>query len=57
MKETVTAVGERDEEAFKSMTACKADDPNPQFGWIEVNDERYQWIVDMRAWLKKQSRS
>ena len=57
MKETVMAVGDRDEAAFKSMTGWKADDPNPQVGWIEVNHERYQWIVDMRAWLKKQRRS
>ena len=32
MKETVMAVGERDEEAFKSMIGWKADDPNPQVG-------------------------
>ena len=57
MKETVMAVGDRDEAAFKSMTGWKADDPNPQVGWIEVNHERYQWIVDMREWLKKQRRS
>jgi len=57
MKEVVMDVQNRDEEAFKSMTGWKADDPNPQTGWIEVNHERYQWIVDMRAWLKKQRRS
>ena len=28
-----------------------------QTGWIEVNHERYQWIVDMRDWLKKERRS
>ena len=28
MKETVMAVGERDEEAFKSMTGWEAGDPN-----------------------------
>lgn len=36
------------------MTGWKADDPNRQVGWIAVNHERYQWIVNMRAWLKKQ---
>jgi phosphonate transport system substrate-binding protein len=57
MKEVVMDVQNRDEAAFKSMTGWKADDPNPQVGWIEVDHERYQWIVDMRAWLKKQRRS
>ncbi|TCL08276.1 phosphonate transport system substrate-binding protein [Shimia isoporae] len=57
VKEAVMTVQDKDEAAFKAMTGWKAEDPNPQTGWIEVNHERYQWIVDMRAWLKKQRRS
>ena len=57
MKQAVMTVQDNDVEAFRSMTGWKADDPNPQVGWIEVDHERYQWIVDMRDWLKKQRRS
>ena len=57
MKAAVMAVGEKDPEAFRMMTGFTEDDPNPQTGWIEVNHERYQWIVDMRDWLKKERRS
>lgn len=57
VKEAVMTVQDKDEAAFKAMTGWKAEDPNPQTGWIEVDHDRYQWIVDMRAWLKKQRRS
>ncbi|GAA6180465.1 phosphonate ABC transporter substrate-binding protein [Shimia sp. NS0008-38b] len=57
VKQAVMTVQDKDEEAFKAMTGFKEEDPNPQTGWIEVNHERYQWIVDMRDWLKKQRRS
>ncbi|MEO0718568.1 MAG: phosphonate ABC transporter substrate-binding protein, partial [Pseudomonadota bacterium] len=55
--DALMAVPEKDTNAFKMMTGFAPDDPNPQTGWIRVNHERYQWIVDMRAWLKKQRRS
>ncbi|MEO1733742.1 MAG: phosphonate ABC transporter substrate-binding protein [Pseudomonadota bacterium] len=55
--DALMAVPEKDENAFKMMTGFTADDPNPQVGWIRVDHERYQWIVDMRDWLKKQRRS
>lgn len=57
MKEAVMTIQDKDQDAFRAMTGWKADDPNPQVGWIEVDHERYQWIVDMRDWLKKQRRS
>lgn len=57
MKDAVMTVQDKDVEAFRAMTGWKAEDPNPQVGWIEVDHDRYQWIVDMRAWLKKQRRS
>ena len=30
---------------------------NPQVGWQPATNERYQWIVEMGDWLKKQRRS
>ena len=41
-------------EAFKSITGGEA--ANVQ-GYVEVTHERYQWIIDMRDWLKAQRRS
>lgn len=38
------------------MTGFKAEDPNPQTGWIKVDHSRYQWIVDMRIWIKAKHR-
>lgn len=57
MTAAILAVGEKDAEAFKTMTGFADDDPNPQTGWITVTHDRYQWIVDMRDWLKKQRRA
>ena len=56
MKKAVLSVQDKDVNAFQKMTGFKADDPNPQVGWIEVNHDRYKWIVDMRKWLKKERR-
>ncbi len=57
MKELVMTIPEKDPEAFATMTGSVDGDPNPQVGWIEVDHSRYQWIVDMRDWLKRQRRS
>ena len=57
MQDAVFAVGEKDPDVFATMTGFKADDPNPQIGWIKVDHSRYDWIVEMRDWLKKQRRS
>ncbi|KAJ54277.1 phosphate ABC transporter substrate-binding protein [Actibacterium mucosum KCTC 23349] len=57
MQDLVMNIPEADPEAFKAMTGEVEGSPNPQVGWIEVDHERYQWIVDMRDWLKKQRRS
>ncbi|MEE2945730.1 MAG: phosphonate ABC transporter substrate-binding protein [Pseudomonadota bacterium] len=56
MVAAVMAVADNDPEAFKAMTGFKAEDPNPQTGWIKVDHSRYQWIVDMRDWLKAERR-
>lgn len=54
MRTAVMEVPEKDPAAFKEMSGG---DTSTQKGWIAVDHERYQWIVDMRAWLKKQRRS
>lgn len=43
-------------EEFKIYTSFDPEDPNPQKGYVEVNHDRYQWIVDMREWLRQQRR-
>ena len=54
MKQAVLDIVTKDPAAFKEMTGGE---DSTQKGWIEVDHERYQWIVDMRDWLKKQRRS
>ncbi|MEO1292042.1 MAG: phosphonate ABC transporter substrate-binding protein [Pseudomonadota bacterium] len=53
MKQAVLDIVEKDNEAFVEMTGG-AD--STQKGWIEVDHSRYEWIVDMREWLKKERR-
>ncbi|MEO0544192.1 MAG: phosphonate ABC transporter substrate-binding protein [Pseudomonadota bacterium] len=57
MKDLVMNIPTKNPEAFATMTGSVEGDPNPQTGWIEVDHSRYQWIVDMRDWLKSQRRS
>ena len=45
-----------DEEGWKTYTNFQPDETNPDTGFFEVDHERYQWIVDMRAWLREQRR-
>ena len=54
MKQAVLDIVTKDPAAFKEMTGGE---DSTQKGWNEVDHERYQWIVDMRDWLKKQRRS
>jgi phosphonate transport system substrate-binding protein len=42
-----------DPEAFKAITGGETSGAK---GYVEVSHDRYQWIVDMRAWLKAQRR-
>ena len=57
MRDLVMNLPENDPAAFASYTGEVEGSANPQVGFIEVDHERYQWIVDMRDWLKKQRRS
>lgn len=54
MRKAVMDVPEKDPAAFKEMSGGET---STQKGWIKVDKDRYKWIVDMRAWLKKQRRS
>jgi phosphonate transport system substrate-binding protein len=54
MKAAVMAAPTAAPEAFKQMTG--AEDSTAK-GYLEVNHERYQWIVDMREWFKNQRKS
>jgi phosphonate transport system substrate-binding protein len=45
-----------DEEGFRLWTSFDPEDVNPTVGYIRVDHARYQWIIDMRAWLAQQRR-
>ncbi|MFW2544849.1 phosphate/phosphite/phosphonate ABC transporter substrate-binding protein [Primorskyibacter sp. 2E107] len=48
---------EGDPKGWKLYNSIVDGDANPPVGFTRVDSERYQWIVDMRAWIKKQRRS
>lgn len=54
MQTAIMEIPEKDPEAFLEMTGGV---DSTQKGWIEVDHSRYEWIVNMRDWLKKQRRS
>ncbi|MDZ7875607.1 MAG: PhnD/SsuA/transferrin family substrate-binding protein [Rhizobium sp.] len=54
MRAAVKAVPEADPAAHKEMTGAENSTAK---GYVEVDHDRYQWIVDMRAWLKAQRKS
>ena len=60
MIEEVTAAIESfpqdDPEGYALYSSFSEDDPNPEAGFTRVDHDRYQWIVDMRAWIKQQRR-
>ncbi|MFN7169503.1 MAG: phosphonate ABC transporter substrate-binding protein [Pannonibacter sp.] len=53
MKDAVKNVPTADPVAFKEMSGAEKSTAK---GYVEVNHERYQWIIDMRDWFKKQRR-
>lgn len=53
IREAYKKAPEADPAAFKSITGGDTSDAK---GYAEVSHDRYQWIVDMRAWLKAQRR-
>ena len=60
MVEDVTAAIEafpkEDAEGYKLYSGWTEEDANPAVGFQRVDHDRYQWIVDMRQWIKEQRR-
>ena len=60
MIEDITAAIESfptdDPEGYKLYSSFDPSDANPEVGFKRVDHDRYQWIVDMRQWLKDQRR-
>ncbi len=54
--QAMMAFPETDPEGFAEVESIDAEDTNPEVGYVAVDHERYQWIVDMRDWLKQQRR-
>ncbi|MEO0912479.1 MAG: phosphonate ABC transporter substrate-binding protein [Pseudomonadota bacterium] len=57
VKDAIQSFPETDPEGWKLYTNFTEGETNPDKGFLEVDHERYQWIVDMRAWLREQRRS
>lgn len=61
MIEEVTAAIEsfpkNDPEGYKLYSSFNPEDANPENGFVRVDHDRYQWIVDMRDWIKDHRRS
>ncbi|ARE38790.1 Phosphonate ABC transporter phosphate-binding periplasmic component [Rhodovulum sp. P5] len=47
---------EADPEGYKLYSSFNPEDDNPSVGFARVNHDRYQWIVDMRQWIKEKRR-
>ena len=56
MTEAMMAFPEADQEGFRQIIGWTEDDPSPEVGYTPVDHARYQWIVDMRDWLREQRR-
>jgi phosphonate transport system substrate-binding protein len=54
MKAAVMATPTAAPEAYKEMTGAEQSTAK---GYVEVDHNRYQWIIDMRDWFKAQRRS
>lgn len=52
----VEAFPTADPEGWNFYTSFDPADDNPTVGYVRVDHDRYQWIIDMRAWLAEQRR-
>lgn len=57
MTETVLAFPTADPEAFDTVHDNAEGNVNNTIGYIPVSHERYEWIIDMRQWLRDRRRS
>ncbi len=56
MTDAMEAFPQKDPEGYAQVSGSVEGDDNPLIGYVRVDHDRYQWIVDMRAWLKAQRR-
>ena len=56
VRDAIETLPTKDVEAFRKLQNWTADNKNNVIGYQRVDHARYQWIVDMRDWLKKQRR-
>lgn len=52
VKNAIKALPQNDPAVYKEITSGN----EAQVGYIEVDHKRYEWIVEMREWLRKQRR-
>ena len=50
------AFPEAEPEAYRALVGITGDEADPDVGYVRVDHDRYQWIIDMRAWLREQRR-
>ncbi len=55
--DAIMSFPEDDPEGYKLYSSWTADNPNPDDGFVRVDHDRYQWIIDMRDWLRDQRRA
>jgi len=53
----IEAFPTEDVEGFRIYSEWSEDNDNNQAGFQRVDHDRYQWIVDMRAWIRDQRRN
>ena len=56
MTDAVEAFPAADPEGYKLVTGFDPADEDPTVNYYRVDHDRYQWIIDMRAWLSEQRR-
>ncbi|MBN9887322.1 phosphonate ABC transporter substrate-binding protein [Salipiger abyssi] len=56
LTEVLENFAENDPEGFALTNSVDPSDENPDTDYIRVDHDRYQWIVDMRQWIKEQRR-
>lgn len=56
MTDAVEAFPAADPEGYKLVTGFDPEDEDPTVNYYRVDHDRYQWIIDMRAWLSEQRR-
>ncbi|AXC51133.1 phosphate/phosphite/phosphonate ABC transporter substrate-binding protein [Paracoccus suum] len=56
MRDALETFPTADKAAFDAMVSNEIGGDNPVAGYTRVDHDHYQWIIDMRDWLKEQRR-